>query len=1099
MAHPRFFLCALLGIETLCGPWGRGGICRAQVPDTILARLAAGDRIEHSLRGGQIHSYLALLEADHFVRVVIEQAGIDVVARLYHPDGRLLLEVDSPNGTSGPEPLTLLTDATGDYRIQVAALEPDAASGQYTVTVPELRPSHPSDPQRISAEGQYARGTQIKLAGTAAAFRQAIAILDSAAAGWRMVGDSVRLAVTLLQMGDALKRLGEDDTAITAFEEALALYRAIGDVNGEIGILNQLGIAYDNKEDKARAIQYLEEAIALARRTGNLSMEGSASSNVGHRYFEAGQVDQAREALERAVSIAQQLGDLTQEAPALNNLARFWYVVGEHGIALRQYRRALDLTRVIPDRYGEMQVLNNMGSVFSDLGANERAVAVRLDAIAIARQVGDPRSEAVFLNNLAASYVYLGRPDSALAAYRSVVRIARETQYRSLEAQATEGIGNGLRDHLHDPAGAILAYTNALAIWRELNDRLGESTTLGELGRAYAAAGDRPAAWRTLREALALMRQNRQRIYAIKTLQAMADLAEAEGALDSALALRREGVIAIEALRTSAQAGSLRTSYTATAQSLTTAYIGLLMRLHAAAPQAGHDREAFEAAERSRARTLLDDLSAANVDFRGDADSQLVAAEGLAAARVDSLASRLGRGGARVSPDSATLLHEALSRALDDAEDLRDRLRAESPRYAALSMRALGLAEIQQLLDSSTALLLYAGGPVQGQAWLVTSSTFTSFALLPDSLMAALGRRYLDFLTARNRRLDGETPASWRGRIARARRDLPGVASALSEALFGPVAGLIGARRLLIVPSGAVHLVPVAALPAPHGAVGAGKPMVARGEVVVIPSASTMTVMRELRSRRERPVGTLAVLADPVFSATDPRLAQPATAAMRGGAASHDTESGDLALRAAGVEDGDALPRLPASQEEARAILALVPPGRRLEALGFRASRALALSEELGRYRIVHFATHGFVNLDYPDLSGVALSTVTDRGEPTDGFLRVHQIYRLHLPVDLVVLSACQTALGREVGGEGLIGLSRAFMYAGASAVVASLWKVDDRATAEMMTRFYRHMLGPSGLRPAAALRAAQMEMSRHPRWRDPYYWAAFTVQGDWQ
>jgi CHAT domain-containing protein len=169
-----------------------------------------------------------------------------------------------------------------------------------------------------------------------------------------------------------------------------------------------------------------------------------------------------------------------------------------------------------------------------------------------------------------------------------------------------------------------------------------------------------------------------------------------------------------------------------------------------------------------------------------------------------------------------------------------------------------------------------------------------------------------------------------------------------------------------------------------------------------------------------------------------------------------------------------------------------------LKRLDFAASRAAAMSPELGRYRVVHFATHGVFDNDSPGMSGIMLSLFDSRGRPQDGFLRVHDIYRLHLPADLVVLSACSTALGRNVSGEGLVGVVRGFMYAGAKRVVASLWKVDDEATGELMRRFYEGML-VNRLPAAAALREAQLGVWRQARWTSPYYWAAFSLQGEWR
>jgi CHAT domain-containing protein len=192
------------------------------------------------------------------------------------------------------------------------------------------------------------------------------------------------------------------------------------------------------------------------------------------------------------------------------------------------------------------------------------------------------------------------------------------------------------------------------------------------------------------------------------------------------------------------------------------------------------------------------------------------------------------------------------------------------------------------------------------------------------------------------------------------------------------------------------------------------------------------------------------------------------------------------------------LPRLPFTRREATAVLSLVPPAQRKEALDFNASRRAVLNADLGKYRFVHFATHGLLNSFHPELSGIVLSMVDDQGREQDGFLSTADVFNLSLAADLVVLSGCRTGLGKEIRGEGIAGLTRAFMYAGAPRVVASLWNVNDAATAPLMKRFYQEMLGPKRLAPAAALRAAQLSLQKEPRWSSPYYWAAFVIQGEW-
>jgi CHAT domain-containing protein len=241
----------------------------------------------------------------------------------------------------------------------------------------------------------------------------------------------------------------------------------------------------------------------------------------------------------------------------------------------------------------------------------------------------------------------------------------------------------------------------------------------------------------------------------------------------------------------------------------------------------------------------------------------------------------------------------------------------------------------------------------------------------------------------------------------------------------------------------------------------------------------------------------VAVIADPVFSAADERLGVHAkTGAVKQvpGDGSADTRL----IEHLADDSGLIIRRLKFTRQEADQILAEAPRAKNFKAVDFKANRAMATGGELSKYRYVHFATHGYIDSDRPDLSAIVLSLVDEEGKPEDGFLRAHDIYNLNLPAEVVVLSACETGLGKQIKGEGLVGLTQGFMYAGARRVVVSLWNVNDKATAELMARFYRGMLRENKT-PAAALRTAQLEMSQQGKWRSPYYWAAFVLQGEWK
>jgi CHAT domain-containing protein len=376
----------------------------------------------------------------------------------------------------------------------------------------------------------------------------------------------------------------------------------------------------------------------------------------------------------------------------------------------------------------------------------------------------------------------------------------------------------------------------------------------------------------------------------------------------------------------------------------------------------------------------------------------------------------------------------------------------------------------------------------------VTPDSVRSFELPGRTRIERLARRYYELLTARNLWPAGESQAARKQRIDGADADAEKLGHELSHLLLRPVERILGRRPLLVVADGALQYIPFAALPASL----AGPPLAADHEVVNLPSASALAVLRRDVRGRPRAPKALAIFADPVFQQTDERLTRRPgkIEKMKLAAATRD------GWRPEGERRGDGerlvFRRLTASAREARAIAALVPADQRLLALDFDASRAKALSPELAQYRDLHFATHGELDSRHPELSKLVLSLYDEKGHPEDGYLRLNDIYNLHLDADLVVLSACRTALGQEIRGEGLIGLTRGFMYAGAARVLASLWSIEDRPTADLMASFYRNRLRQK-LSPAEALRRAQLEIAGQPGRKSPYYWAGFSLQGEWR
>jgi CHAT domain-containing protein len=510
----------------------------------------------------------------------------------------------------------------------------------------------------------------------------------------------------------------------------------------------------------------------------------------------------------------------------------------------------------------------------------------------------------------------------------------------------------------------------------------------------------------------------------------------------------------------------------------------VLMRLDDEQPGSGFAAAALQVSERARARSLLDVLAYAQQGLRQSADPTLRQQVQDVQAALNVKAERLRRllAGTYTQGDVDARNREIAGLALQYRE-LESRVRQSSARHGALlSVDAAPVADLQRALDADTAIVEYMLAEDRSFVWVLTRDGVQRAVLPPRRIIEELARTFAAAAAT------PETPA------------LEASAGRLAAAVLAPIAESLNRPRLVIVPDGALSFVPFAALPVAGrpGDVGS-TPLVADHDVVTAPSASMVALLRA-DARPPRARKTLAVFADPVYSRLDARVQVPVDSSPPKSAVAVPRER-DQRPREDAVNASEAgeLARLIGSRREAAALSELVPESSRHVALDFSASREAVADGRLADYRLLHFATHALIDNTHPELSGIALSLVDRRGQPQDGFLRLHEIYNLDLSADLVVLSACQTALGREIRGEGLIGLTRGFLHAGARRVVASLWKVDDRATAELMRRFYAAMLGPQRQPPQAALRTAQRAMLAQSRWRAPYYWAGFVLYGDWQ
>ncbi len=494
------------------------------------------------------------------------------------------------------------------------------------------------------------------------------------------------------------------------------------------------------------------------------------------------------------------------------------------------------------------------------------------------------------------------------------------------------------------------------------------------------------------------------------------------------------------------------------------------MESHRAEPGAGWDRAALEIAERARARTLVELLNEGGVDIHQGVDPALLDRRTSLLRRLSAKTERALREHPKGADERAALEEERFA-VLRDLDAVEAEIRERSPGFAALTQpQPLRAAEIQALLDPDTLLLAYALGQERSYLWAVAPDRIESFELPGRASIEELARRVNTELS----RFETD------GFDIESRRREAADAAALGRLLLGPAADRLGRRRLAVVADGALEYIPFAALPEPGGDPAQAVPLIERHEVVDLPSASALAVLRRTLARRPPAAKRLALFADPVFDSRDPRVVAHGQTRPAAG-------------------EPPAFERLPASRREAEAIAALAPAADSLVALDFDAALPRVLGDRLSAYRIVHFATHGVIDAERPALSGLALSMVDAAGRPQEGFLHLHDIYNLKLNADLG--GPQRLPHGARQGGarrgddrpDPRLPVRRR-----AAGGRPALWPVEDLATAALMTRFYTG-LWIDGLPPAAALRQAQLWVRRQRRWRDPYFWAGFVLEGDWR
>ena len=1093
-----------------------------------LVQINPGASLRPEITAGGIKVFGVAANEGKLLRFSIDKGDLALTTAIYGPTGTRLFEHVSEDFEIVE--LSLPIDVSGTYRIEIQSREKVDALRTFELKIEALSPLTPAKRRDSEARQEMANASVWRAKWKEASLRQAIEEYDKAAMSWTSLRNFSSASQANLRSGEIHFQLSEYAEALKRFQNAVTLAAKSDDRFTEAKALNRIGRLYSYTGKNHLAQHHLDKALSLLGAvSGNTDPKiknayGEALSNIGEVIYSKGNMGAASEQFKLALEYLR--GDRKGEAKAQMFVA---YIAGSVGVpekAIAATSEALRLYEATNDQSGKGLALTLLGLWHTVKGDQDRAIELHKKAIGIFQDIGDRNSEAIAFNAVGQAYEYLkdfktalwnyekalkifhdrgaldfeggtiakvammhrlmGNHDQALLLYERSLKLSRAAGKQRTEANALSEIAivYAAQQRTKD---TLRQYNRLLKFYEGIKDPRGRAVALNELGNFLLQIGRKEEAAESFRRALSEKATDTS-----VTIGSFYNLARAEralGRLDDAYSSINRSLKIIEDLRSNVGSPDLRASYFSGVQSNYELCIQILTDLDHARPGNGFAAQALLMSEQSRARLLVDLIRESGADLRKDAPQDLVSRE----RELSGLIQNQVQYRLKLKNDSdASEIAEVESRLAQfrsELQQIQGQIREQSPRALSLARyEPLTLEQIQKELRTDDVLLEFSLGDERSHLWMVTPDSFQYFQLPDRKTIEELSTEVYKSVTTRQLR---EGQADVQSQIDESDQVFLQKAPQLSQMLFGQIATQLGNKRLLLVTEGKMQFVPFSALPV-SGASNA--PLISDHEIVQLPSIATLRAIRATEKKnRDAADKVAAVIADPVFTRNDTRVQNSALVAS---AATNENRPESTQRAFEGLRSGGQ-GRLIHSSEEADAIAKAAPRGTTMIVKGFDASRETAMNAHLGEYQIVHFATHGILDSEHPELSGIVLSMVDKNGAEKNGVMPLHDIYNMDLSAELTVLSACQTALGKDIKGEGFVGLTHSFISAGSKSVVASLWKVDDRATAALMQDLYQSML-QKGMSPAAALRAAKLKVMQDKRWSNPYYWAGFVVQGEY-
>jgi CHAT domain-containing protein len=779
----------------------------------------------------------------------------------------------------------------------------------------------------------------------------------------------------------------------------------------------------------------------------NLSSEGEELRN-------SRKAENKKKALEKfteALRIWQELDDEYEQAVIFYGMAWAYHGLSEYSQAVINFSKALQIMLKIEDVYGQALNHAGMGSAQYVLNENELSAYNYEQAIGIYRRIGQPRPLAIALSGFGTVLFLLERDAEAISTFEEALRLRITANDKNGEVLTRISLGKlFLRQKNYKKA--LSQFNQAQSILLELKGNSeAEAELLLHFGLLKLEQGNLQSAQEDLMKALNLFEGNGKKLGEATILLS---LSRVQTRLDNFILAREyieRAIKQIEAVRQSTPDFNSQIKFTATIQNYYEHYVLLLMKMHERDPGKGYNREALRITEQSRARSLLDQLGRHRLIHKTKIEPELLE-------RNHRLREELAEAFTLPTKNNTNQIKAAIQRiSAQYAEtEAEINLRFNAPESASLPI--LSAKNIQDNLDDHTVLLEYALSENKSFLWFVTKNEIKSYSLPSSIRIEDVAQKVFGCIS---KLIPVKEEKLCRQHI-----------NELSQILLNPIADDIQNKRLLVVAQGFLQYVPFAALFNPNSQ----NYLIESNEIISLPSASALNFLRQ--NSDKTPDKTVAIFADPIYSPSDGRILNKNKLHIKSDSPSY-------------------LPRLFASKFEAENIASFANPEKVLLRMNEEANRDVVFNSKLQNYRILHFATHALIDDKRPELSSIALSFYDAEGNKSYGYFRANDILRLNLNADLVVLSSCRSGTGKQVKGEGIVSFTHSFFSVGAKRMISSVWDVKDKVAAEIMTKFYRGHLS-EGKPVSIALREAQLEIMQDTRWKQPFYWSAFVMQGDW-